>query len=116
MANKIEIPNLENGKLLKFLIAEGVDMPEKSEVNIDGLETSGDSLIFMSSDKARMFVTKSQINAGSISDFSGNQLSECLKILGKDAVVKFTKDKEFPVFVVDEDKQNVIVLAPRAKE
>jgi hypothetical protein len=116
MVDKIEIPNLENERLLKFLIMEKVDMTNMDEINLSGIGVSNESLAFMSGDKARVFLTRASVDSDkTVVEFSGEQILNCLRVLGKSAVIKIRTDKEFPAMVVDEDKQNVIVLAPLAK-
>lgn len=115
MVDKIELPNLENSRLLKFLIAEGVDQTETPD--LDGIALGLGNLSFLSSDKARIIMTKCRVvENAAISKYSMEQLIKCTRVLGKDSYVFFTKDKEYPVMVMDHDGQNVIALSPMVKE
>ena len=118
MVESIELPNLENAKLLKFLIDEGVDRTDADEMNkLENLEASKDSLAFFSGDKARVFITRSYVrDSNVISVFSAEQLTKCIKVLGNGSKIKFSRDKEFPVLICDEDSKNVIALAPIMKQ
>lgn len=116
MVEQIELNNLENERLLKFLLAEGIDRTEVDSINLHGISKSEDTLAFLSKDKARVFLSRSGVpDENAISIFSMDQLDNCRKILGKDSYIKFTSNEEYPVMVCDQDGQNVIVLAPIAK-
>jgi len=116
LVEQIELNNLENEKLLKFLLAEGIDRTEVEGINLHGIDTSEDTLAFLSKDKARVFLSRTIVpDENAISVFTMEQLDNCRKVLGKDSYVKFTSNEEYPVMVCDQDGQNVIVLAPIAK-
>ncbi len=117
LTEQIELNNLENERLLKFLLAEGIDRTDVETVDLKGISTSEDTLAFLSKDKARVFLSRTRVpDENAISVFTMDQLDNCRKVLGKDSYVKFTSNSEYPVMVCDQDGRNVIVLAPIAKQ
>lgn len=116
MVEQIELNNLENEKLLKFLLAEGIDRTEVDSINLRGISKDEDTLAFLSKDKARVFLSRSRVpDEDAISVFSLDQIDNCRKVLGKNSYIKFTSNEEYPLMVCDEDGNNLIVLAPIAK-
>ncbi|MEK6881044.1 MAG: hypothetical protein AABY22_15605 [Nanoarchaeota archaeon] len=110
---------LSNLKLLKWVVvftAEGLkDDTEKTlETFKEKIIYSKDSLVLMDNSNVCMLITNAELKGEPIAKYSLEYINSIIKIMGTEGSISIY-EKDYPSFLEfkDDNKSNVVVLAPR---
>ena len=106
---------LSNHSLIRWVAlnnAENIQIGDEIKVLKDEIQLSNKSLSLMSVDNVSMLLTNARLKVKPIATFSLEQLQKIIRVVGTNGTIKILKE-DYPCVIESEDKQALVVLAPR---